>query len=374
MGQSWSYSQHLIVPSSVSISPARHQRLLTRVYLPVDFASRSNWTALLAETRERTFSDSIAMNYILLIAVGCFSIGFASPLLPAIQLTDNYDDIFHARQRREAYNMIEDCITVTSKHGNFHYKAASNDMALGVTCGLYFITDPDKKIEITELDLSCDGGVLSIVDGWEMNGEYFPSPQDHHLPLDERIVSDCGNSRLKSHFISSQNAALVQYRVPKLGQGFAIRVRYVKNPNACNILVEGTSDIYTLTNRGRSVNCSVTTLFPASVSVISLDVGTSSPRHPSFHPTTGITHKCQEKGMADYLEIGGSFGLDTTNMMTADTVCGVSRDKKSSEETIACGTTTVRLVSSGRYHNVATISIRSAGEEDLLSSSFLCPA
>jgi len=145
------------------------------------------------------------MNYILLIAVGCFSIGFASPLLPAIQLTDNYDDIFHARQRREAYNMIEgtfhrralllatcwhscignetftyhslvlflfffgndfrtDCITVTSKHGNFHYKAASNDMALGVTCGLYFITDPDKKIEIeiTELDLSCDGGVLSV--------------------------------------------------------------------------------------------------------------------------------------------------------------------------------------------------------------------
>ena len=103
--------------------------------------------------------------------------------------------------------------------------------------------------------------------------------------------------------------------------------------------------------------------------------------------------------MADYLEIGGSFGLDTTNMMTADTVCGVSRDKsqlkflnknktwlglnnltangviiESSEETIACGTTTVRLVSSGRYHNVATISIRSAGEEDLLSSSFLCPA
>lgn len=37
-------------------------------------------------------------------------------------------------------------------------------MALGVTCGLYFITDPDKKIEIeiTELDLSCDGGVLSV--------------------------------------------------------------------------------------------------------------------------------------------------------------------------------------------------------------------
>ena len=31
-----------------------------------------------------------------------------------LQLTDNYDDIFHARQRREAYNMIE---------GTFHRRA-----------------------------------------------------------------------------------------------------------------------------------------------------------------------------------------------------------------------------------------------------------
>lgn len=272
--------------------------------------------------------------------------------------------------------MIEDCITVTSKHGNFHYKASADDMSLGATCGLYFITDPDKRIEIeiTHLQVSCDGGVLSIVDGWEMNGEYFPSPQDHHLPLDERIISDCGNGRLKSHFISSQNAAVVQYRVPKHGEGFSISVRYVKNPNACNILVEGTSDIYTLTNRGQPVNCSVTTLFPASVSVLSLNVGASSPRHSSFHSSAGLMHKCQEKGMTDYIEIGGSFGLDTAAMITADTVCGAALDNKSTEETIACGITTVRLVSSGRHHNVATVSIRSAGEEDLLSSSFLCPS
>jgi len=316
------------------------------------------------------------MNCLLLLAVCSFSIGFASPLLPALQLTDDYADVFHPqRQRREAYNVIEDCITVTSKHGNFQYKASSNDMTLGATCGLYFITDPDKRIEIeiTHLELSCEGGIISIVDGWEMNGEYFPSPQDHHLSLDERIVSDCGSGRLKSHFISSQNAALVQYRVPKHGQGFSIRVRYLNNPKACNVLVEGTSDVYTLTNRGQLVNCSVTTLFPASVSVISLNVGASSPRHPSFHSAGGVLHKCQEKGVADYLEIGGSFGLDTATMMLADSMCGVSREK-STEETIACGITTVRLVSSGRYHNTATISIRSAGEEDLLSSSFLCPS
>lgn len=42
---------------------------------------------------------------------------------------------------------------------------------------------------------------------------------------------------------------------------------------ACNILVEGTSYVYTLSNHGRRLNCSVTTLFPASISLVSLDVG-----------------------------------------------------------------------------------------------------
>ena len=30
--------------------------------------------------------------------------------------------------------------------------------------------------------------------------------------------------------------------------------------------------------------------------------------------------------MTDYIEIGGSFGLDTAAMMTADTVCGAALD------------------------------------------------
>ena len=60
--------------------------------------------------------------------------------------------------------VLADCITVTSKHGNFQYKASSNDMTLGATCGLYFITDPDKRIEIeiTHLELSCEGGIISV--------------------------------------------------------------------------------------------------------------------------------------------------------------------------------------------------------------------
>lgn len=148
-----------------------------------------------------------------------------------------------------------------------------------------------------------------MVDGWELNGEFFPSPEDHQLPLDQRVQSECGSHQVMRRYLSSQNAALVQYRVPRLGQGFSLRVNYVKNPQrnlphfnirsqlvnrvietiycddgfmlACNILVEGTSYVYTLSNHGRRLNCSVTTLFPASISLVSLDVGFTNQRRLS---------------------------------------------------------------------------------------------
>jgi hypothetical protein len=43
--------------------------------------------------------------------------------------------------------------------------------------------------------------------------------------------------------------------------------------------VEGTSDVYTLRNYGRAVNCSLATLFPARLRVLSLSVG-SAPGGP----------------------------------------------------------------------------------------------
>ena len=75
-----------------------------------------------------------------------------------------------------------------------------------------------------------------MVDGWELNGEFFPSPEDHHLPLEQRIKSECGSHQTSSRYLSSQNAALIQYRVPRLGQGFSLRVNYVKNPQRNSIL------------------------------------------------------------------------------------------------------------------------------------------
>lgn len=74
---------------------------------------------------------------------------------------------------------------------------------------------------------------MQVVDGWELNGELFPNEGDHPLPIKERVAEFCGKSRWyrgKKIFTSSQNAALLQYRVPLRGRGFVVSARYPKNP------------------------------------------------------------------------------------------------------------------------------------------------
>lgn len=70
-----------------------------------------------------------------------------------------------------------------------------------------------------------------VVDGWELNGEVFPSEMDHRLPLKQRSSEFCGkNIVVKRTFTSSQNAAVIQYRIPKPGKGFTVLATFLKNP------------------------------------------------------------------------------------------------------------------------------------------------
>lgn len=78
--------------------------------------------------------------------------------------------------------------------------------------------------------------LFQFVDGWELNGEYFPSVHEHRLPLEERVSEFCVEDRRypyrnsKRTFRSSQNAALLQYRIPKHGS-FMISVKFHSNPD-----------------------------------------------------------------------------------------------------------------------------------------------
>ncbi|CAG2065703.1 unnamed protein product, partial [Timema podura] len=59
----------------------------------------------------------------------------------------------------------------------------------------------------------------------------------------------------------------------------------------CNILLEGSADIYTVRNYGKRVNCSLTTLYPANIKVLSLSVGLASSKTTRLEVETGTKHK-----------------------------------------------------------------------------------
>jgi hypothetical protein len=62
---------------------------------------------------------------------------------------------------------------------------------------------------------------------------------------------------------------------------------------ACNILLEGTVDVYTVRNYGKQVNCSLTALYGAHVKVLSLSVGLTSGRR-DMELETGTIHKVSD--------------------------------------------------------------------------------
>ncbi|XP_049770633.1 corticotropin-releasing factor-binding protein [Schistocerca cancellata] len=314
------------------------------------------------------------------------------------------------RDKRSPYHIIKDCVTVTSEGGQFFYKAGPPPppphgvLTPGAApevpvCGVYLLADPDRAIEVhfDFLDVPCEtGGLVSFVDGWELNRQFFPSLEDHPKPLELRYREFCGTRKVKEVFRSSQNAALIQYRVPQRDKGFSFTVRFIKNPTPCNILLEGVSDVYTLRNYGRRVNCTLSTLFPASLKVLSLSVGlagagskrsasglaaasgAAAPPPPLgagsglLEIETGTIHRCENRGMPDYVQLGGSEGLDTAALNVADSICGMDSKPGSTEETIFCGVTAVRLVSSGDFDNAVTVSVRQAAEDDIPAATLVC--
>ncbi|CAB3369546.1 Hypothetical predicted protein [Cloeon dipterum] len=287
------------------------------------------------------------------------------------------------RTRRSAEHIITDCMTVASEEGNYYFKGDTG----GEVCGLYLLTDPDRRVHLTlsYVDVPClQGGLVALFDGWELNREYFPAEEDHPLPMRRRFIETCNGApaeestsglrgvaaapsafgQQKRSLMSYQNAALVQFRVPQKSRGFTVSVRFPRNPAPCNILLEGTADVYTLRNYGKSVNCSLASLFPARVTVLSLSVGMTNTKR-NLEMEIGTIHKCEKRGLTDYVEVGGSEGLDTRHLALADSICGLDSRPGSTEETVLCGVTAVRLVSSGEFDNAVTVAVRPASEEDM---------
>ncbi|XP_059084223.1 corticotropin-releasing factor-binding protein-like [Tigriopus californicus] len=258
---------------------------------------------------------------------------------------------------------ITECMTVASQPGHYIYQ--SNGEAS--TCGVYLAANPDQlvEIELEETDVPCDGSLLVVLDGWELNGSIFPDINDHELPMAYRVTEMC-NERMprKRRFISSQNAALIQYLIPTKGKGFSFRVRFLPNPVPCNILMSDMEGLFTMKNLGQAKNCSLTTLlFPANFEIKRMEIG-------------GSRKTCRD--CVDKVEIGGSSSLDSAQLVTKETFCECDAAKvHGKKSTILCGSSTVRMVSSEGSENTLSIWARPADFGNDLDFDkniiFMCP-
>lgn len=142
---------------------------------------------------------------------------------------------------------------------------------------------------------------------------------EHNLPLKDRITEFCGLTAPTRVFTSTQNAAMIQYRIPKRGRGFSFKVNFLKNLNrkwpvifkilfqhcfltdfcntypthdvlACNILVEDDEQVYTVRNYGKASNCSLIALYPIHMALLSISVGVT-PSGDHFKIETGTMRK-----------------------------------------------------------------------------------
>ncbi|XP_063585804.1 corticotropin-releasing factor-binding protein-like [Penaeus indicus] len=297
--------------------------------------------------------------FVALVAVGLLCSAHASPLTKA---GSQRLDITAASRTKRNSRIIEECMLVGLEEGTYFYKSRGT----GDVCGVYLISQPDEAIQVSfdYLDVDCDvNGLVSFVDGWELGGELFPSEVD--APLEGRVHEFCGRLK-KKVFQSSGNAALIQYRVPRRGNGFKITVRYTKNPTPCNILVDDVSGLYTLRNHGRRSNCSITTIFPASVSIAQIAVGIKGSLVPNRAIETGVLSRCEKRGSRDYVQIGGAQGLDVTKLEVEDSVCGLDSNPRLPASHILCGMTTVRMVSSGLTDNSITLAISQISDFDIM--------
>ncbi|KAH9398430.1 hypothetical protein TYRP_019078 [Tyrophagus putrescentiae] len=248
-------------------------------------------------------------------------------------------------------------------------------------CGLYLLARPEENVVIDFLhfNVSCDKhGLLSVMDGWELNGQFFPGPEDHPLPRQVRYHEFCGGAKPRKTFPMSQNAGLIEFRIPIAGQGFMVRVRFVPNPKPCNVIMVEVNTMYTIRNFGRRTNCTVSLLYEGSFQILSMIVGHShrpignllSSRN--FLVETSLLKKCQKRGRDDYVELLGGYGLDPNQMQLAEDMCGVRTASSYKRKfTVHCPNTAVRLVSSGRYDNSVEFAFNFLDAQQLSNDSVL---
>ncbi|EDM10099.1 corticotropin releasing hormone binding protein [Rattus norvegicus] len=259
----------------------------------------------------------------------------------------------------QPYRRALRCLDMLSLPGQFTFTADQPQLH----CAAFFIGEPEEFITIhfDLVSIDCQGGdFLKVFDGWILKGEKFPSSQDHPLPTRERYTDFCESGLTRRSVTSSQNVAMVFFRVHEPGNGFTITIKTDPNLFPCNIISQTPSGRFTLVVPYQHQNCSFSIIYPVTIKISDLALG-------HLHGLQLKKPAAGCGGTGDFVELLGGTGLDTSKMMLLVDLCypfhGPAQMK------ISCDNAVVRMVSSGKHMNRVTFEYRQLEPLELETST-----
>ncbi|XP_019742289.1 corticotropin-releasing factor-binding protein-like [Hippocampus comes] len=263
--------------------------------------------------------------------------------------SDGLYSLLNLEQKRESEDFIFRrplrCLDMLAIEGHFTFVASSPQQ---LSCAAFIIGEPSEVIglELSDVNIDCDvGDFIKIFDGWVLKGEKFPSSQDHPLPLHQRYTDICSSTPPSHASRSSQNVAMVFFRIHNPDSGFTLVVKKLPNPFPCNIMSQSPEGSFTMVMPHQHRNCSFSIIYPVEIQLaqLSLEQAKSNELRPKARLSSGCS------GSGDYVELLGGNGVDTSRMFPVADLCfplsGLAQMK------ISCDNSVVRLVSSGNYIN-----------------------
>ncbi|TNM92165.1 hypothetical protein fugu_019177 [Takifugu bimaculatus] len=246
------------------------------------------------------------------------------------------------------------CLDMIAVEGRFTFTAERPQLS----CAAFFIAEPNEVITVDYdgVDIDCSGGdFITVFDGWVMKGEKFPSSQDHPLPLYERYVDYCDSGSLRRSVRSSQNVAMVFFRVHNPGSTFTLTVTKHINPFPCNVISQSPEGAYTMVIPQQHRNCSFSIIYPVEIDISEFSLGQIN------HFTKRSRPACAETG--DFVQLLGGNGIDTSKLLPITDLCvsftGPTHLK------VGCDNTVVRVVSSGKFVSRVSFSYRLLDSQEL---------
>ncbi|XP_034452383.1 corticotropin-releasing factor-binding protein-like [Hippoglossus hippoglossus] len=270
-------------------------------------------------------------------------------LLSLDQKRDSEDYIFRRPLR---------CFDMLATDGYFSFAASRPQLA----CAAFIIAEPSEVISLELFDVNIDcsaGDFIKIFDGWVLKGEKFPSSRDHQLPMHQRYTDYCSSPASGASSRSSQNVAMIFFRIHSPDSGFTLAVKKLHNPFPCNIMSQSPEGSFTMVMPHQRRNCSFSIIYPVEIRLTELGLGQAKSNELSLQRQ--VWSGCS--GSGDYVELLGGNGVDTSKMFPVADLCfslnGLAQMK------IGCDNSVVRLVSSGNYINRVSFQYRLLEQNEL---------